>query len=75
MRRKLFTGGGRLTACAAAAAVVAGMTFTVASAGQAPVRAANHDRYWPTWRGPAGIGTSSTANPPTEWSESKNLRW
>ena len=33
------------------------------------------DRNWPTWRGPAGIGISTTANPPTEWSETKNVRW
>jgi outer membrane protein assembly factor BamB len=33
------------------------------------------DRNWPTWRGPAGIGISTTANPPTEWSETKNIRW
>jgi outer membrane protein assembly factor BamB len=33
------------------------------------------DRNWPMWRGPAGIGLSTTANPPTEWSETKNVRW
>ncbi len=59
----------------AAALVVVGMTFTVAPAGQTPARPADHDRFWPTWRGPAGIGTSATANPPTEWSETRNLRW
>lgn len=43
-----------------------------ASATQAP---AGWDRNWPAWRGPAGIGISTTANPPTEWSETKNIRW
>jgi len=35
----------------------------------------NADRYWPQWRGPQGTGVSRTATPPTEWSESKNVRW
>ena len=30
---------------------------------------------WPHWRGPLATGASPTANPPTEWSETKNLRW
>ncbi len=33
------------------------------------------DRYWPQWRGPHADGTSPTADPPIEWSESKNVRW
>ena len=33
------------------------------------------ERYWPQWRGPAANGISRTANPPTEWSETRNLRW
>lgn len=33
------------------------------------------DRYWPQWRGPAGTGASTTAQPPTEWSDGKNVRW
>ena len=33
------------------------------------------DRFWPQWRGPHASGVSSTANPPTEWSETKNVRW
>ena len=32
-------------------------------------------RYWPSWRGPHGDGISTTANPPLEWSETKNVRW
>ncbi|MFK7736291.1 MAG: PQQ-binding-like beta-propeller repeat protein [Pirellulaceae bacterium] len=30
---------------------------------------------WPHWRGPTGNGTSLTATPPTEWSETKNVQW
>jgi outer membrane protein assembly factor BamB len=31
--------------------------------------------YWPQWRGPSGTGSSATADPPTQWSETHNLRW
>ncbi len=34
-----------------------------------------HDRYWAQWRGPLATGVSKTATPPTEWSETKNVRW
>ena len=33
------------------------------------------DRYWPQWRGPHADGTSPTADPPIEWSETTNVRW
>jgi outer membrane protein assembly factor BamB len=33
------------------------------------------DRFWPQWRGPMAAGVSRSANPPTEWSETKNVRW
>lgn len=33
------------------------------------------DRFWPQWRGPAATGASATAQPPSEWSETKNVRW
>ncbi|MFK7768068.1 MAG: PQQ-binding-like beta-propeller repeat protein [Mariniblastus sp.] len=31
--------------------------------------------HWHQWRGPNANGTSSTANPPLQWSEEKNVRW
>ncbi len=31
--------------------------------------------YWPAWRGPSANGEAPAANPPTTWSESKNIRW
>jgi outer membrane protein assembly factor BamB len=41
-----------------------------------PVTAQNPThRFWPQWRGPSATGVSTTANPPTEWSETKNVRW
>ena len=36
---------------------------------------ASPERFWPQWRGPFASGVSRTANPPTEWSETKNVRW
>jgi hypothetical protein len=32
-------------------------------------------KNWHQWRGPQATGVSATANPPLEWSETKNLRW
>ena len=32
-------------------------------------------RYWAQWRGPHATGVSTTANPPLEWSETKNVHW
>ena len=37
--------------------------------------AAPDDTVWPQWRGPLATGVSTTAKPPTEWGESKNVRW
>jgi outer membrane protein assembly factor BamB len=31
--------------------------------------------YWPQWRGPLATGVSPHADPPIEWSETKNVRW
>jgi outer membrane protein assembly factor BamB len=33
------------------------------------------ERFWPQWRGPYATGVSVHANPPIEWSETKNVRW
>jgi outer membrane protein assembly factor BamB len=35
----------------------------------------NRDQNWHQWRGPDATGTSSQANPPVEWSETKNVKW
>ncbi len=39
----------------------------------APANAA--DEQWPQWRGPLGTGAALNADPPLEWSETKNIRW
>ena len=41
-------------------------------AGAAPLNAQQH---WPMWRGPDGTGASRQAQPPLEWSETRNVRW
>ena len=33
------------------------------------------ERFWGQWRGPDATGVARCGNPPTEWSETKNLRW
>jgi outer membrane protein assembly factor BamB len=42
-----------------------------------PVRTAQPaaERFWPQWRGPHATGVSTTATPPLEWSDTKNIRW
>lgn len=36
---------------------------------------ATSEQYWPQWRGPHATGVSKTADPPVEWSETRNIRW
>jgi len=31
--------------------------------------------YWPAWRGSDSTGVAPKANPPLEWSETKNIKW
>ena len=33
------------------------------------------ERYWHQWRGPHMTGVSPSADPPLEWSETKNVKW
>ena len=57
--------------------------FTILAAVSAAVSAmlaydgspAESEYNWPQWRGPLGVGVAPAANPPVEWSESKNVRW
>src|SRR5262245_49589560 len=50
-------------------------TLVTAAGISAALAAADADRYWPQWRGPYGTGVSKAAKPPTQWSETKNIRW
>ena len=46
-----------------------------ATGGSAAEAAAKPDNNWPTWRGADGSGAVNSGNPPTEWSEQKNIKW
>ena len=48
--------------------------FTVATAG-ALDHAVNPLAQWGQWRGPLATGAAPKADPPVEWSETKNIRW
>ncbi|MBN2420253.1 MAG: PQQ-binding-like beta-propeller repeat protein [Deltaproteobacteria bacterium] len=37
--------------------------------------AAEYNDNWPTWRGPLFTGEVVKGNPPTAWSETKNVKW
>ncbi|MFC2151820.1 PQQ-binding-like beta-propeller repeat protein [Bacteroidota bacterium] len=39
------------------------------------LRAQNYIDNWPNWRGPNFDGNSPNGTPPTEWSETKNIKW
>ena len=61
-----------LCALTVAAAALAGAGQAASRLAGQPAQAA---RYWGQWRGPSATGVSTTATPPVEWSESKNIRW
>jgi outer membrane protein assembly factor BamB len=62
MTKQLLSG---LAAVAALAMIAPAMGAQSADAG----------RFWAQWRGPLATGVSRTANPPVEWSETRNIRW
>ena len=46
-----------------------------AQARQAAPASQTGSQAWPAWRGPLGTGEAPAAKPPTEWSETKNIKW
>ncbi len=63
----------RHTRCALSATTTAAALVLIA-----PVLTAQRpsaDQFWPQWRGPHATGVSRSADPPLEWSETKNIRW
>lgn len=48
------------------------LILSAAVSGAAALAAPDH---WPAWRGPLANGVSPTADPPVEWSETKNVKW
>jgi outer membrane protein assembly factor BamB len=54
-------------------ACVAALVFTqVTHAANSPTEA---QQFWPQWRGPLATGVAPLADPPMEWSETKNVKW
>ena len=53
-------------------ASVALFLMSSSTSAQAPSAA---ERFWGQWRGPYATGVSKTADPPLEWSETKNVKW
>jgi outer membrane protein assembly factor BamB len=53
--------------------LLTGLTLTL-SAQRGP-QPSDAQKYWPVWRGPLRTGVAPSAQPPVEWSETKNLRW
>ncbi len=58
----------QLITTAVAAAALGALCLPLAAQGPG-------DTFWPQWRGPTATGVSASATPPTDWSESKNIRW
>ncbi len=56
-------------------AFLAIFTLLISSAAFAEQPSKDVEKYWPQWRGPLCNGVAPKADPPTEWSEEKNIRW
>lgn len=39
------------------------------------VQTASADAQWPSWRGSDASGVAAEGNPPTQWSETENVKW
>jgi outer membrane protein assembly factor BamB len=50
-------------------------TLFVTASFAAPGELSDVERNWHQWRGPLGTGAAPHGDPPTEWSESKNIKW
>ena len=59
---------GRLTA-------IGVVCFVLAWAIPAVAQDSDAERFWRLWRGPDANGVARYGDPPTEWSETKNIRW
>jgi outer membrane protein assembly factor BamB len=67
--------GSRWLAPWSGAAWITAIALCGAPAVAVPVAGASDTQNWPQWRGPLGTGAAPSANPPSEWSETKNVRW
>jgi outer membrane protein assembly factor BamB len=55
--------------------VTVGLMSLLVTTGLAQTTKPLADGFWGQWRGPHSTGVSRSADPPTEWSETKNIRW
>ena len=46
------------------------LAFTIST-----TAAPSPNENWPQWRGPLQNGVAPSANPPTAWSETNNVKW
>jgi len=60
------------TVAASAAFLTLLLTLRAAVAAEATAEARHN---WPQWRGPLANGVGPEADPPLEWSETKNVKW
>jgi outer membrane protein assembly factor BamB len=65
----------RVVSAIIAAVGAGGLLASGMLANERAPQAASAAQYWPQWRGPDATGVSRTANPPTVWSETQNIRW
>jgi outer membrane protein assembly factor BamB len=64
--------GGRLRSASALLLAALGLARGLSVAHGASTSA---EQNWPQWRGPLQSGVAPHADPPTEWSETKNVKW
>ena len=55
--------------------LLVGVPFSVAAAFDGNKSRADAEHNWPHWRGPLATGVAPHGDPPTSWSETKNVRW
>jgi len=55
--------------------LTAGIVLAVSLLPSAAATTDSPEHNWPQWRGPTGNGVALHGNPPTEWSEEKNIKW
>jgi len=65
MRRSFFP----MQVCLTLFVVIIGASFAVAG------KAGDPKNNWSQWRGPEGNGISAETNLPSEWSDTKNIKW
>jgi outer membrane protein assembly factor BamB len=52
-----------------------GLTLVALAASLLAAQTAVAQQNWPQWRGALATGVAPTANPPLEWSETRNVKW